>query len=297
MEKERLTIGMGRIAVEYEFLITSDQDIVTEVAFPVPGFDYGFLLTPGAHGDLSGWRVWVEGKELPFETEIRALAADARSPQGLGADQAGLLRRLSIDIETFGHFQWQSDGSATSEMSKLQKAQQDELTRAGLLDGSGLNPSFRPTWTVFKTYHWRQRFPAHKILHVKHEYQPALGLRHFTADSFQGSDADLSSVCTEPGLRKILLAAAPNNNGFGGGGFIDGASADYILTTANTWKTPIKDFELVIETPPPSGQRQYYASLCWDGKLDRHIPGRLTAKAKNFVPKTELRVMFFRVGE
>jgi hypothetical protein len=33
MQKERLTIGMERIAVEYEFLNTAGQDVITEVFF------------------------------------------------------------------------------------------------------------------------------------------------------------------------------------------------------------------------------------------------------------------------
>jgi hypothetical protein len=40
---------------------------------------------------IDGWRVWVEGKELPYETEVRATNKN-------GVDQTGLLRRLSIDV-------------------------------------------------------------------------------------------------------------------------------------------------------------------------------------------------------
>jgi hypothetical protein len=278
MEKERLTIGMERIAVEYEFLNTTGRDITTEVLFPLPGFNLTFSPRPLG---IDGWRVWVEGKELQYSTDIRARTK--------GVDRTDLLRRFSIDIESFGHFNQQPDGKITDDIDKLPKTQQEELARAGLSESGDF-----PTWTVFKTYHWRQTFPAHKIVHVKHEYQPASGLRYLNADSFRGDNQDLSSSCVDPSLRKTLLAAAPNNHGFVLGS-IDTLWVDYILTTANTWKTPIKDFELIVETPKAKGHERYYVSLCWDGKLEKGDADTLVTRVRNFVPKRELRVMFFPV--
>jgi hypothetical protein len=97
-------------------------------------------------------------------------------------------------------------------------------------------------------------------------------------------------------LRKTLIAAVPNDNGFYEGS-IDPLWVDYILTTANTWKTPIKDFELIIEKPKPKGPEHYYVSLCWDGKIEKRGVDMFVARVANFVPKRELRVMFFQVGK
>jgi hypothetical protein len=63
----------------------------------------------------------------------------------------------------------------------------------------------------------------------------------------------------------------------------------YILTTANTWKTPIRDFELEVEYP--EGE---LVSLCWDGKLQRTGPRTFKSALKDFVPKKELKVYFFK---
>jgi hypothetical protein len=296
MEKERLTIGRDRVTVEYEFLNTTNQDITVEVAFPVPGFGTGFLLSPSFHGDLDGWRVWVEGKELKYQTEVKATVDPSPAVLGSpdGVDQAPLLRRMSVDIESLGHFHLEDDGRRSGDFQKLPAAQQEELTRAGLfVDGF-------PVWTVRKTYHWQQRFPAYRILHVKHEYAPELGLKYLTVDGLQddgiGQHATLSDSCVDPSLRSKLLAAAPNDNGFGGGGFIPTTWVDYILTTANTWRTPIKDFELVVERPKPERQLSLYVSFCWDGKVEQRGPDTFVARVANFVPKRELRVMFFQVG-
>jgi len=294
MEKERLTVGRDRVTVEYEFLNTTNQDITVEVAFPIPGYGLGSRYSPSFHGDLGGWHVWVEGKELKYQTEVKAVADPSPAVPGNsdGLDQAQLLRRMSIDIESFGHFQ--ADGYITPDVQRLSKAQQEELTRSGLLD-QGL-----PSWTVWKTYHWQQRFPAHKILLVKHEYAPELGLRYLDAASLRNDtkeqNATLSDSCVDPTLRSKLIVAVPNDNGFGGGGVLPTTWVDYILTTANTWKTPIKDFELVVERPKPKGRLSSYVSFCWDGKVEPQGPDMFVARSANFVPKHELRVMFFQVG-
>ena len=100
MEKERLTIGRDQVAVEYEFLNTTDQDITTEVAFPVPGYDLGSLFSPSFHGDLENWHVWVEGKELKYQTEVKAVVN--------GVDQAALLderyKRFNRKVGRSSHF-------------------------------------------------------------------------------------------------------------------------------------------------------------------------------------------------
>jgi Domain of unknown function (DUF4424) len=282
MEKERLTISMDRVSVEYEFLNETDQDIATEVAFPVPEYDIGFQFT-AAPSDLEGWHVWVEGKELKYETEAKAMLK--------GVDQAAVLRRMSIDIPTFGH--WYYEGAKpVSDIQKLPKAAQDQLERLGLVHDF-------PTWSVRKTYHWSQVFPAHKILHVRHEYKPELGLEHLSLANLQGKEkepyAKLSDSCVDPGLRKTLIAAVPNDNGFAEG-YIEPRWVDYILTTANTWKTPIKDFELVIQKPRPEGKKRFYVSLCWDGKIEQRDAETFVTKLTNFIPRQELRVMFFQVG-
>src|SRR5262249_4845184 len=148
----------------YEFLNTTNQDITTEVAFPVPEYDSQSLLT-SAPSDLEGWHVWVEGKELHYETETRAFLH--------GVEYTSLLNRLSIDISTFGHWDQEPRTSkVVGEIASLPKTSQRELGRLGLLEDD------LPRWTVRKTYHWQQRFPARKILHVKHEYKPELGLEH-----------------------------------------------------------------------------------------------------------------------
>jgi hypothetical protein len=286
MEKERLTISEARITVEYEFLNESPSDITTEVAFPVPEYNVYSFITPGPR-DLEGWHVWVEGRELRYQVEARAMLGSR--------DYTKLLAKLGIDVGSFGHLDFlAAGGEFLPDIQRLSQKQQSELTQAGLMRDD------LPQWAVLKTYHWQQTFPAGKILHIRHEYQPQLGLQHMDVEELQGKNENqwvkLSSVCLDSPLRNRLIAAAPNDNGFAEG-YVEASWVDYILTTANTWKTPIKEFELVIERPKPKGREHFYVSLCWDGKIDARGADTFVAKAANFVPKRELRVMFFQVGK
>lgn len=68
----------------------------------------------------------------------------------------------------------------------------------------------------------------------------------------------------------------------------------YILTTANTWKTPIDDFILRIE--PDKDKNSGKATdmkLCWDGPDLYNDKGEIKIHLKNFVPQKELTVLFF----
>jgi hypothetical protein len=78
---------------------------------------------------------------------------------------------------------------------------------------------------------------------------------------------------------------------------------DFILTTANTWKTPIEDFTLIVNRPDaaksiasnPTSSTKWDGSLvsfCWDGPVEKTDANHFTAHATNFVPTKELRIGF-----
>lgn len=283
MEKEVLTISLDRVTVEYEFLNQSDGDITTEVAFPLAPNHIDAFFTGGGERGVENFRLWVDGRELPYQTEAKAMLQNA--------DRSAELRKLRVDIASFGHF----DGEHAKDVQRLAPADRAALKRVRLIDEDGV-----PMWSVLLTYHWRQTFPAHRILHVRHEYKPAAGLAYVAAKDFadDGEIAKdygfrLNSVCVDPALRARLQAAAPaNQSNFGE--VIDTAWVDYILTTANTWKTPIKHFDLIIRKPRPEAGERYLVSLCWDGKLEAK-GDTFVATESNFIPKRELRVAFFKL--
>ena len=196
-----------------------------------------------------------------------------------------------MDVSSFGHFD-DTHGPVSRDIEKLSRFQRIPLGRLGLIDKDGL-----PSWTVVKTYHWNQTFPGHKVIHVRHEYAPVLGFEQIGTADLQGARvprfAKVSDVCLDPPLRKRLVAIAPKQDDD-----VPTFWVDYILTTANTWKKPIKEFELLVERPKPKGmwrtdRTQWYISFCWDGKVQQQDQDHFVVKKANFVPSKELRVMFF----
>jgi hypothetical protein len=269
MEKERLTISKSKITVEYEFLNTSDRDITTEVAFPVPPYQWGPEYDLPAIDDF---RVWVAGQPVKYQTEAKALLKDK--------DYSAILRELGVDVATFGHIQEFVSGDSSyitsPDIQKLSRQQQDSLVRLGLADKD--DKGVGATWTLAKTYHWRQTFPAHKVVNIRHAYKPVVGIGYAVREALQNRDPEvgfevkLSTACVDAPLHKTLLAGAkPDEEYFKG---IRAYWVDYILTTANTWKTPIKDFELVIERPKASQPNLRQPVLGWQGRAERCRPLR-----------------------
>ncbi len=73
-------------------------------------------------------------------------------------------------------------------------------------------------------YYWKQTFPPHKIIHIRHEYKPSI-------------------------YSNSIGAASPEVGKIVGTYFESGKmwyESSYIITTANNWKTPIEKFNLLV---------------------------------------------------
>jgi Domain of unknown function (DUF4424) len=58
MRTEKLAISREKITVEYDFADDTDQDITTEVAFPIPAYTFQFD-DPGGPRGFNDLEVWV----------------------------------------------------------------------------------------------------------------------------------------------------------------------------------------------------------------------------------------------
>jgi len=272
MEKERLTISESKVTVEYEFLNDTDKDITTEVAFPIPPYD-NEPDDPGILPGFNDFHLWVDGKELKYNIDVRAKLN--------GKDYTDLLKTLGVDIASFdADYNLQGDPPKGA-ITKLPKKQVQQLSSLGLVDSA----NGTPLWEVVKTYYWTQTFPAHKVLHVRHEYTPKIGFELIINKPHPNyPQGEVEHFCVDPSLQKGLADR---------GGQM--AWVDYILTTANSWKTPIKDFTLVIDRRRSSAVAEagtQYVSLCWDGPINKLDADHLVAHKTNFVPQKELNVAF-----
>ena len=177
-------------------------------------------------------------------------------------------------------------------------------------------PPGEPLWEVLKTYHWTQTFPARKALHIRHEYQPSTGFAEMRVDEIAPSFrkkrlADLKSnrdksltwtmnlyqkldnACVDPSVQRELTSQAGRNH-TPEEDVLFFAWVDYILTTANSWQTPIKDFTLIVDRKPDqrSAVAPEYISFCWDGPIKKVDAEHFLVHKTNFIPKKELQVAF-----
>jgi hypothetical protein len=320
MEKEVLTISEVKVTVEYEFLNNSDKDITTDVAFPIPAYDDGYV-DAGGRRDFNTFHLWIDGQEIKYSTDVRA---DLN-----GKDNTELLKKFGIDIASLGHYGDNPKSEPTGQVNALMPEVREQLLRAGLVSGGDGPRPWQPLWKVLKTYYWTQTFPAHKILHVRHEYAPAVGLDEMQPDTldaavrkerlstlkakasspaatYRGKSAavldelykNIENSCVDPSTQKAIIDGAakkykPSEDS------ITIMWVDYILTTANSWKTPIKDFTLIVDKKPAPllGRVAQFATWCWDGTIKKVDATHVQVHETSFIPKKELHVAFFSLPE
>lgn len=289
MAKEVLRISLDKVIVDYDFRNDTDDDVTTEVAFPVPPYKNDFPEVDIAGQAFKSFRLWVDGKPIQYRAEAKAVLK--------GKDVSGVLVANHIDIPTFGHFTEQdSKGYAAvnvPDFTSLPPAKQKALVKAGLFED---DPTIaRGLWTVRLQYYWMQTFPAHSTIHVRHEYTPVAGAENSIKYGL-GPSADpaaakeFQNFCIHNRLGAALKKIANSKDNDAPYFWVD-----FILTTANTWKTPIEDFNLIVERPHQKGDLADYVSFCWDGPVTMIDPDHFSAKAANLIPTKELKIGFFGV--
>jgi hypothetical protein len=287
MAKEVLRISLDKVIVDYDFRNDTDEVVTTEVAFPVPSYENGFPELEVADQAFRSFRLWVDGKPATYHSEAKAILK--------GKDVSGILAANHIDIPTFGHFSDQdsqhNEVITAPDFDRLPPAKQLALEKAGLFE----TDLPRGLWTVRLQYYWTQTFPAHSTIHVRHEYTPVAGTENSIKYGL-GSSPDPTAAkefqkfCIDGRLGTVLKKIANSKDKDAPYFWVD-----FILTTANTWKTPIEDFTLIVERPHQKGDEADYVSFCWNGPVTKIDPDHFSAKAINLVPTKELKIGFFGV--
>ena len=282
IDKEVLTIGQGKVLVEYDFLNGSDADITNDLAFHMPDYQSD-QRSPSSQG-FEDFKVWVNQKPVTYSTEIKAMSN--------GHDYTSLLRSMGIDIQSFGHY---NDHNVPSQLDQLTEKQKDRLLKAGLL----VQQNNGPNWGVRKKYVWSQTFPAHSTTHIRQEYTPALGhgnsIAYATTGDASKEDSDLASVCPTPELLNALRKGTQQPHPVNGIDYVD-----FTLTTVKTWVMPIVDFTLIADgspasrSPGSSSSAGNLVSFCWDGPIEKVNDNQLRVHRSDFVPHKELRVGFLQ---
>lgn len=294
MRKEILEISASRVKVDYDFFNDSDQDITLPVVFPLPPYT-AILPSMSWAGQPVGFKLFVNGVEKAFVAHLRATIA---WPRATGTDVTNKLFAIGLAPEQVamlpGVLPGENISPFTTETRKpippITKKQRQALREAGLLISGPTGETDFPAWRVHVSYAWDMTFPAQRAIHVSHSYKPFRSLGTAAAGMSDSFDELKNQYCADSRLLDSLrngldkLAESNKNWSFG----TAGTKVDYILTTANTWKGPIKDFTLRLKKLSP----RELVSLCFPGTFRKVDPLTLEVHLQDFVPSSELSVRF-----
>lgn len=299
MEDEDLYIGAREIRVRYRFRNTGPRDVTTTVAFPLPPVPLDRMYSSPVEWpaekapNFLNFSVTVDGRAVPFETEVRAVQGER--------DITSDLRRLKVPVVA-------TDGLIYEALGRLPAA-----TRRALIDGGMAEAidetEMMPHWTVQTSFYWTQVFPAGRPVQIEHRYQPVVGSTWVTfggperagkltayaprrvlgPDDSEGRAEEGRDVyCIDPGTEKAIVRLATKNKPPAR----DAAVAvyaqviEYILTSAATWHGPIGHFRLTLDKGDPKN----VLSVCLNG-LRRSGDTTFVFEADAFTPKRELTVL------
>ncbi len=287
MRSEDLYVSTKEIRVHYRFFNTSDQDITTLVAFPMPDVtapsdDDNRAIPVDDPVNFMAFKTQVDGKPVNIQVEQRAIA--------LGIDRTDLLKSLGVPLAPFLE-------ATTKAVQGLPAERQAELVGLGVLRsqeediGQGMKKYVYPNWTLRTTYYWNQVFPAKKEMVVEHQYQPSVGASVGTMVGESAPDRaamddyrkrycmDAEFITAAQRQSKTLKQRKPAAT------TLSEKRIEYILTTGAHWAGPIKDFRLVIDKDKPGN----LISAC--GKFKKISATQFELRQADYFPERNLEVL------
>ena len=286
MTWERLDLSQDQVKVAFRFLNTSKEDVVTEVAFPWPDYEFSYAERTWDPSMLL-FTAKVDGIDQPVKPDVRA-SLDGR-------DVTGELRGLGIDIAQFGRHE--DPGADRKDPSIGCQICLNAKIEAALLKQGLIDEDDTPKWKVSVQFHWTQRFPAGKEVRIEHSYKPILGEQVLGMGELENQGKQVADYINHPSPgesrdpgcadrvfehRADKLKASDNSYG------LLATWLRYILTSANSWQGPIGDFEMVVHRP-----KGRLVTFCWDGPVEKRDADTFVARAKDFRPSKEVTVYYF----
>lgn len=279
MLDEDLYVSADRIRVNYVFRNQSRKDESVIVAFPMPDRD----LSREGEGDISyvsDFVTSVEGQSVQTRVERKALLD--------GRDHTVLLTRLGIPVAPpTGYVEGQTDPIYAA-WQRLSAADKGQLKRLKLIEEDG--DFFRAQWTLKETHFWTQTFPAGRELKIQHQYKPGAGGSVGSVLSTRGSrtDPEYKKMVSEYCVDRDFLASVERMMRGGGGdyAYLPETTIGYILKTGANWRSPIRNFRLVVDKGSPDN----IVSFCGTG-VRKIGPTQFEMRRTNWRPDRDLRVL------
>lgn len=270
---EDLYVSATEVRVAYWFRNKTGAPVTYLVAFPLPVIDsivpesMNIVLPDGAAENFVDFKVSVDGKPVTPMVEARVTA--------FGIDRTEIVRGYGLPLNPMADGLYQT-------LEKAPRAEQAELNRLGLVIADPY--AVQAAWKLETTYYWEQTFPPGREVIVEHSYRPVTGFGFF-GDWVFSEPTYREKYCIdaafEAAARKKLAAIKDESNPY-----MSEQRVSYILTTANNWASPIRDFRLVVDKGSPDA----LVSFCGTG-VKRISPTQFEMRAKDFVPERELEIL------
>lgn len=275
MHSEDLFISKKQIWVDYQFKNLTARDITETIVFPLPRVgssrDSDFADTEGL---IQSFQVRQNGQPVQPAVHVRAFLPDQNAMSEATAeypvvDVTTALKACGLSDQEL-MLPWTQNQDIQKISAKMMQCT-DPKVRTLLKPYDQGNEVY---WEAQVVYSWQQRFKAHAITHIQHQYQPLVG-----GSVALYPEQDEQTYCMDAtfkaGLNKAKAQQAPYQ------------ALGYILTTGANWAKPIADFKLTIERDVGE-----LVSFCWEGKVQKISPTRFQMQKKNFVPKQDLSIIF-----
>ncbi len=284
MDSEDLFISRDKVTVDYVFHNSSDADVDTIVAFPLPdivGHPYEMPAIPDPNDNFLAFEVSVDGQPVKAELEQRAFA--------VGVEVTDELKAQNVPFYPFGN-------AVIAALEKLPQQVADDWVARGIImiseydDGSGWKRERTPYWRLGSTYWWRASFPAGKQVHVSHRYKPSVGgtvgLRFFHDGKFQDDYATYKTRYCMDGAFENAVRKAAKKSPYGYPNLYE-SRLSYILTTGGNWALGmIGKFRLTID----KGTADNLVSFC--GTNVRKVgPTTFEMTAEDFYPQRDIDIL------
>ncbi|MFB3921850.1 MAG: DUF4424 family protein [Terriglobia bacterium] len=290
MESEHLQISVHQITVRYLFRNDTAKDVEAIVAFPLPDLDGGGIynvpieLPRKSDWNFVDFKVRSNGQPIPVKMETRARNGDR--------DINARLRALGVPVSVLLE-------PLNSALMKLSAAQRAELEKEHLIVRDGFNPPLRSvgregwwaTWTMQVKFYWTQRFPANSIVELVQTYRPVVGGSYFAEES-DGEESVQPYCGGAEALRQIERIKQSHERKGKPHLVFHERCIDYILTTANNWRGPIRHFRLSVQIDSPDD-----IVLTCRPRLERTKPTLYEFSQENFRPDRDLKLMILQAKQ
>lgn len=328
LEEEILEICEDKIKVNYLFKNHTDKEITKTIAFPLPPTPVKSSIYPSWDESFIA-QEFLDNNPAAFKENSEALKNFYNMPLKRNVDRAPFLNfKRSVNDSEYG-YQYRiiaktKDGRDITYLLKQNNIpisaayligyetagalEKDPPLKAKLKKLKLLDENEKPVWQTQTVYYWEQTFPANQTIRVSHEYTPHTGSLWLDAkNTTNQTDKKIEKIekledikfysrddsqkwedyTVSDDLKKRLFNYLQKYE------TIPAREVDYILTTANSWRGPIKKFRLEIHTK----SNFTIPAFIWPAKVFQVKEGVYVSELQNFTPKSELKILFLNFRE